>query len=124
MFWPHNLYHDAANQRTRFAIEARLLARQTNREIAFHEGCAEEYVEVYEAVYFNVRERLRYRDCIVNTVFREAASRGIQGRDYDLVWKLAGYFHGPRSVRCLDQWIRQPDVGYAGRRRCCLFPAI
>ena len=108
MFWPHEFYHDESSRRFRFAIEARFLARQTNREIAFHAGCAEEFIEVYEAVYFNVREKLKYKDYIVNSVFREAASRGIKGRNCDLLWKLAGYFHGPRVLDALISGFASP----------------
>ena len=118
MFWPHEFYHDESSRRFRFAIEARFLARQTNREIAFHAGCAEELIEVYEAVFFNIRDKLKYKDYIVNSVFREAASRGIKGRDCDLLWKLAGYFHGPRVLDALisgfasPTWVtRAEDVG-------------
>jgi hypothetical protein len=118
MFWPHYIYHDESSQRSRFAIEARILARQTNREIAFHAGCTEEIIEFYEAVYFNVRKKLKCKDYIVNTVIRESESRGPKNREYDLLWKLAGYFHGPRVVDALisgfisPTWVtRAEDVG-------------
>jgi hypothetical protein len=115
LFWPFDLYHDETNRRSRFAVEARILARQTNREIAFHTGCAELFIEIYEKVFFHVRDRLKHRDYIINTVFRESESRGRQDRECDLLWKMVGYFHGPRVLDALisgfvsPTWVTRPE---------------
>ena len=74
-FWAHHLFTDESSKRSRFAVEAHILARQTNRQIGYHAGCAEEYVENYEAMFFNVREKLRHTEYILNVVFGGAVAR-------------------------------------------------
>ena len=46
MFWAHNIWTDSTSP-TRWAIEAQLLARQTDREIAFSVGCGVEAITAF-----------------------------------------------------------------------------
>src|ERR1700733_12667214 len=48
LFWAHYLY-DQPDHPLRWSIEARILARETDREIARRIGCAEEIIQLYEA---------------------------------------------------------------------------
>lgn len=94
LFWARWVYLKASSP-FKYAIEAHLLARESNREIAFKNGCSLEVVEAYEQLFFNVRERLAHREYIVNVVMGEAVHRGLHERSYDLLWKLFGYAAGP-----------------------------
>ena len=102
MFWPHYplprrseptlpLCDRSADPGSPNAITISLFTQVAPRSLS----------RFYEAVYFNIREKLKYKDYIVNTVFRESASRGLQDRECDLLWKMAGYFHGPRVLDAL-----------------------
>lgn len=93
MFWAHSLWlEDKAP--TRWAIEARILAGESDKEIADRMGVDEEIIQAYEAVFFNVRGMLGNRDYIVNVVMADAVTRGLTERQYDLLWKLFGYHGG------------------------------
>jgi hypothetical protein len=67
MFWAHYLYHTESIQRARFAVEARIMARQSDREIVRCVGCLEETIAAYEAIFFHVRDQLDNKDYIVRT---------------------------------------------------------
>lgn len=96
LFWAHSLWlEDKAP--TRWAIEARILAGETDTQIAKRFDIDENVVAAYEAVFFNVRARLDNRDYIVNVVMADAVTRGLTERQYDLLWKLFGY-HGGSHV--------------------------
>ena len=115
-FWAHHLFTDESSKRSRFAVEAHILAHQTNRQIGYRTGCAEEYIESYEAMFFNVREKLRHTEYILNFVFGGAVARGLKDREYDLLWKLMGYFYGPEMLAAMingfvnPQWVTRPDA--------------
>jgi hypothetical protein len=96
MFWAHSTWLDDKAP-TRWAIEARILSGDTDKQIADRMGVDEEIISIYEAVFFNVREMLGNRDYIVNVVMSDAVTRGLTERQYDLLWKLFGY-HGGSHV--------------------------
>lgn len=94
MFWAHSIYQDDGNPQ-KYAIEAYILAREKDHEVGFRAGCAPEIVEAYEAVFFNVRDKLRHMSYIINVVLGDAIHRGLHDRRYDLLWKLCAYQGGP-----------------------------
>ena len=96
MFWAHSIWTDERAP-TRWAIEARILAGQSDKEIADALGTDAAVITAYEAVFFNVREMLERRDYIVNVVMGDAVTRGLTERQYDLLWKMFGY-HGGKHV--------------------------
>lgn len=96
MFWAHSIWLDDKAP-TRWAIEARILAGESDLEIAERMGTDAEIIEAYEAVFFQVREMLRRRDYIVNVVMADAVTRGLSERQYDLLWKMFAY-HGGSHV--------------------------
>ncbi len=108
IFWAHYLYHNESIQRARFAIEARILAQQSDREIALCVGCLEQTIAAYEAIFFRVRDKLDNKDYIISTVFRESVSRGLQDRDYDLLWKMVGYAQGPSMLDAMISGFASP----------------
>ena len=93
LFWAHSIFLDD-KAATRWAIEARILAGETDREIAERLGTDPEIIEAYEAVFFQVREMLNRRDYIVNVVMGEAVTRGLSERQFDLLWKMFAYHGG------------------------------
>ena len=96
IYWAHRIHQATDNSRPiRWAIEARILARETNEQIAQKNGCSADTIDAYEALFFNVHDRLDCRDYILNSVLGQAAVHGLQTRDNDLVWKLLGYLGGP-----------------------------
>jgi hypothetical protein len=97
MFWAHSIWMDDKAP-TRWAIEARILAGESDLEIAERLGTAPDIIAAYEAVFFQVREMLPRRDYIVNVVMADAVARGVSERQYDLLWKMFGYHGGPHVL--------------------------
>lgn len=93
LFWAHSMW---ANEKapTRWAVEARILAGETDEEIAKKIGCEPGVIEAYESVFFNVREKIEHSEYVVNVVMADAVARGLSERQYDLLWKMFGYQGG------------------------------
>jgi hypothetical protein len=85
---------------SRAQIEARLLARQNDVEIATATGCSPGMIQAFEKLFFNVRERLNNPDYIFATVLRDI-HHGIDDRRYPVIWKLFGYTMGPGILEAL-----------------------
>jgi len=79
----------------RFAIEARLLASESSSRIGELSGIPAVVIELYERLFFNVKEKLDNPDYIVNCIIGPSVHSGLSDRDYDLLWKLLGYLYGP-----------------------------
>lgn len=92
---------ETAEAAYRYGVEARLLARSSDAEIAERTGLHEDDVAAYAALFFDVRGRLDRRDFILNMVIGPAVHRGLNTRDYDLLWKLFGYMRGPHVLDAL-----------------------
>jgi len=111
LFWAHSLWAED-KQPTRWAIEARILAGESDKEIADKLGTEPDVIEAYASIFFDVREKITNTDYIVNVVMADAVTRGLQERHYDLLWKLLGYRGGQYVLdaainRCVD--IPRPD---------------
>lgn len=90
------MLHEAEEDELRCAIEARILARQTDEEIAQCVSTLPSTINWYELLFFNVRDRLEHRDWIIRTVIGDAvAEYGISDRVFDTTAKLFAYFAGP-----------------------------
>jgi hypothetical protein len=87
----------------RFAIEARILADQTDEEIAQAAGVDPTLIVWYEKLFFNVREKLLNNDYILTVAIGPAIYTGMNEREYDLLWKVFGYVYGPKV---LDAFIK------------------
>jgi hypothetical protein len=94
LFWAHSLWAEDKTP-SRWAIEARVLAGETDAEIAAKVGTTPEVIDAYINVFFDVREKMAHTDYVVNVVMGDAVTRGLQERHYDLLWKLMGYHGGP-----------------------------
>lgn len=97
LFWAHSIYAQPDSP-AKWLVEARLLARENDMEIASRLGCQPEIIKCYHDVFFDVREKLDYRDYILHAVFGEAIYRGLHERQHDLLWKMFGYFGGPYVI--------------------------
>lgn len=97
LFWAHNIWtKDKAP--TRWAIEARVLAGQTDEEIAHRAATSPDIISAYVNVFFDVRGVLDRDDYVLNVILAEAVARGVQERQYDLLWKLLAYRGGPHVL--------------------------
>lgn len=83
---------DPANRRY---IETRLLAQQTDYEIAYTLATLPETITWYEALFYNIRDRINNRDWILRQVLGPAIERMLQDRAEELVQKMYAYFLGP-----------------------------
>jgi hypothetical protein len=100
--------------RRRGEIEARLLAGQSDEEIAGRVGVEPQVVEAYESLFFNVRDRLESSDWIAFSVFGERLYGGFDAGDIDLAWKILAYHGGPVVLDALiehDQRKGRPGSG-------------
>lgn len=97
IFWAHSIWADE-KMPTRWAIEARVLAGESDADIAEKLGTSPEVVEAYVNVFFDVREKLTRKDYVLNVILADAVSRGLQERHYDLLWKLLGFIGGPHVL--------------------------
>jgi len=115
LFWAHHAWLQNKLP-TRWHLEAHILARADDWEIGFAAGLSPEIVEAYEAVFFNVRTKLNHRNYITHQVIGPGVQRGLYERDYDVLWKLYGYFYGPHVLeamagKCINPiWCSTPDT--------------
>lgn len=68
---------------TQFMLEARLLANQDDKEIAFALKTSVETIQWYEALFFNVKEFLQHHDWIMKHVLLPASDRMATTDDED-----------------------------------------
>lgn len=90
LFWAHNIWVED-KMPTRWAIEAHILADESQDDIAKKVGTDPAIIAAYESVFFDVRERLNNREYVLNVVIKDSVTRGLSERHYDLLWKIFGY---------------------------------
>jgi hypothetical protein len=97
----------------RWELEARLLAGQTDEEIAATTAMPAIVVGEYERTFFNVRQRLAGSDFILSSVIGYTPFRGFDEGDLRGLWAYYGYTAGPKMLelvmavslrRSLPQW--------------------
>lgn len=122
IFWAHRLW--ATDPRNAYEIglkhelEARLLAECDDEQIEERMGLGPATIEAYEKLFFNVRPKLKHQGYILQRVLGPAVQRGLNGREYDLLWKLYGYMRGVHTLEyAISGWttkrahIPEADVG-------------
>jgi hypothetical protein len=97
LYWAHTIWSEDKTP-TRWGIEARVLAGQTDEEIAQRVGTKTEVIAAYINTFFDVREKLDNMDYVQNVIMAEAVTRGLQERHYDLLWKLLGFRGGTHVI--------------------------
>lgn len=117
LFWAHNMWADDKAP-MRWSIEARILAGETDEQIAKRIGTNADIVTAYAEVFFDVRSLLDNRDYVVNVIMADAVSRGLTERQYDLLWKMFAFHGGSHvldavmsKVTALSRPERADDVG-------------
>lgn len=100
IFWAYNIW--LSDNPTKTIVEAHILARSDDRYIAFRCNTTPDVIHAYEAMFFNVREKLHHRSYILNSVIGAEIHNGLSEREYGLLWKLYGYFLGPHIVDAME----------------------
>jgi hypothetical protein len=95
----HRLYEDGGT--TRLLIEARLLARQPTAEIARLTGVAGGVIDAYEALHFNIADRLDARDWVLTQAVGRRRSAEGAAPDRGVVLKSFAYFGGPLALEAV-----------------------
>ena len=115
LFFAYDLFTAADGDRTRCELEARLLARQTDEQIAEELGTLPEVIDWYEQLFFNVRDRLHNRGYITNRVLMPGVTTNWDQLNLDLSSKFFGYFAGPyvldAVLHCFDHGQQLPGPG-------------
>ncbi len=104
--------HQIAGQQSfnRFEIESRILARQPASDIAFKCGLATSVVEIYEELFFNVRDRLDTPGWITHQVLGPKTWEPLDRDDIEWVWKGLGYRYGTAAIDELTTAIPHSDL--------------
>jgi len=89
-------------------IEARILAIEDFDKIADRCGCSVDTIKYFEKMFFNVNDKLKNTSYILHQVMGPAIHRGMSQRDYDLLWKLYGYFCGSAVVDAVTTTFTNP----------------
>lgn len=97
LFWAHSMWVEEKAP-TRWAVEARALAGESDEEIAAKLGTDPGVIAAYIETFFDVRKKRENIDYIVNVVLADAVTRGLQERHYDLLWKMMGFHGGPHVL--------------------------
>lgn len=100
VFWAHSIWADD-RAATRWSIEARILAGETDEEIADKLGTVPGVIEAFEGLFFDVRDKMAHTDYVSAVVLTAAVMRGLQERQHDLLWKLLGYHGGPHVLNAV-----------------------
>jgi hypothetical protein len=82
----------------KWALEALIVSRSTAEEIAKRiPGGTTELIQEYEAMFFDVRDRLGYRIWVLNELIGAILEGGLKTNP-DIYWKAIGYFFGPVAL--------------------------
>lgn len=87
----HHIF--TTNRSTRWAIEALIVGNSTVEDIAAKLGVAPATIEFYEALFFDVRDRL-HNTLWVATELLSPETSGTPALEHDFVWKAMAYHYG------------------------------
>jgi hypothetical protein len=79
---------------TRWIFEASVMANRSLAEMSEYLRTDIEVLEAYEIVFFDVRDALDNRGCVVSNVLMPLATNSIPPRDPDILWKGLAYYGG------------------------------
>src|SRR5262249_37443469 len=92
----HALFNSTADPPLlRWAIEARVLAREDFPTIARKCALITEAVEAYARLYFDVLDKLNAETWVMCAVIGSKIHHGLTEKDLDVWWRFIGYAHGP-----------------------------
>ena len=102
--WCAHRIHDDADGEWRALWQARILARQTDAQIAASFGTKPEAIFWYEKLYFDVRDRLDRHDWVLETILGMSSARSTTGDGggsearRDLIYQYFAYCGGSRPL--------------------------
>lgn len=99
LWYAYQLYNESG-ETTRGVIEARILAGQTNNEIAEYYGTLPDTIEYYEAAFFSVRDRLKQKDWILRQIYGPNAEN-ITAKEKTTLLQLFAYHGGVKLLELL-----------------------
>jgi len=99
-------------------IEAGILGRATNEQIAEYVGCAKEVVDAYELLFFNVRPRLENEGYIFGLILNAITGSETQLVSSDAFWKFIAYRLGWEQFKLFYTSRELPEALEAGLRTC------
>jgi hypothetical protein len=94
------LYEDIYSG-TRWVFEAGVMAGQTTSYMAEYLNSEADVLQMYEYLFFDVRDALKHKGCIVSNVLMPMFKGGAKPKDPDFAWKLIAYEGGWEVVRSL-----------------------
>jgi hypothetical protein len=100
----------------RWEVEARLLAEDKPESIAARLALDPRAILAYEALFFNVQDRLHAQSWIVHTVMGRSIYANLTERQFDLLWKMYGYFGGPFVLDALVTTFSNPTKATSADR--------
>lgn len=93
-----NIFQLGSDHRVRYELEANILSRRSVKEIATKCQVEPQTVQFYEAMFFNVVDKLDARSYIAGTVLGPAFMAGLSSKSLELTAKYFGYFAGPHVL--------------------------
>lgn len=108
--WDQGEFSEKDTNSAKYEIEARLLANESFISIADRLSTSEEVIRWYELAFFNVLDRLKSSSYILHQVMGPAVYRGVADRNFDVLWKLYGYFYGPAVLDALITTCSDPHL--------------
>jgi hypothetical protein len=99
--------YDDTQSGTRWVFEASVMANRPVAELAQYLRTDVEMLELYEKLFFDVRDALENRGCIISNVLMPVMTNSVSSRDPDIFWKAIAYFGGWEAVR--SSW----EIGHA-----------
>lgn len=114
VYWAYELFRhrgedEEIRRLTPHGIEARILARQSYKEIGEQMGLWPGVIEAYEKLFFDVTPKINAKDYIYFTVLGPSIYKGLRTRQYDLLWKLIGYMSGPVALEIVLRMTVNPS---------------
>lgn len=82
-------------------VQARILARQSDDEIAARCAVPAGAVKWYEAIFYETRDSLKAHDWILIKAIGPIHSRARSGPDLGAVWRSCGYYGGPLALEAV-----------------------
>jgi hypothetical protein len=95
------IFFGGRSDRARYGVEAMLLAGESDEAIAEANGATPAAINLYEQLFFNVRDRLSNYNYIASIVLMDAFMSGLGNRTPEMTAKYFGYFGGPVILRVI-----------------------
>lgn len=99
LYEAHSLYQNTRG--SRWIYEAGVMADRSPEELGEYLNADPEMLQMYEDVFFDVRDALKHRGCIISNVLLPATSDGVIPNDPDFFWKTLAYHGGWDVVRAM-----------------------